>query len=227
MPSLTPQSSFRILRGPFMSQPIHIIVAITLLVFIGSKQTCGADQKSEEDTQPVDIVDPIQKGTVEIAVLAGLGSSHAMWDGVDGTSLLVLGGRMGKVLSGPRGPGVLRGNLEVSGELLPVFLVDEGKTTAGFSMTLLARHFLLPGSRWRPFISLGAGPLFTADPIPDGISRVNFTPQMGLGVAYSHSQHYVFYAEYRLHHISNASTGDENPGINSSYLQFGMSLHRW
>ena len=210
-----------------MSKPIRPAVAFALLLLVGSMEVYGADDKSEEGPQPMGIVDPFQKGTVELALLTGFGSSHAIWDGVDHTGLFVLGGRAGRVLSVPRGPGILKGHLEISGEFLPVFLVDDGKTTAGFSITLLARHFLMVGSRWRPFFTLGAGPLFTTEPIPDGISSVNFTPQLGVGVAFFQSRRYVFYSEYRIHHISNAGTGDKNPGINSSYLQFGMSLFRW
>jgi hypothetical protein len=167
------------------------------------------------------------KGSRELAAIAGLGASHAIWDGVTGARFLSLGARLGKVVSQPRGPGVLRGNLEVAVELLPVFLTDVGETSYGASFTLLARHFFRPSSSIRPYAVLGAGALVTSHSIPEDSSRLNFTPQAGLGVSFTHGDR-AFYVEYHIHHISAGHrTPAGNPGINSSYLQFSVSLYRW
>jgi hypothetical protein len=154
--------------------------------------------------------------------------SHDIWNGVTDTRFLVLGARFGRVLSTPRGPGFLKGNLEFSVELLPLFLVDTGDTTYGASLTFLGRHFFRPEHRFRPYAVLGLGGLRTKKRIPEEGSRSNFAPQIGLGLAYANNKRFVFYVEYRLHHISSGvQKVDGNPGINSSYIQFSLSIFRW
>ena len=64
------------------------------------------------------------------------------------------------------------------------------------------------------------------DKVPEATSRVNFTPQAGLGLAMAHSERTVFTVEYRYHHVSNANTAELNPGINSSSFHFGVSIFR-
>ncbi len=205
-----------------------LISAIALaLSLLGGGEAFGAEEKQENEKKPAGTVDPIHKGSTELALLGGFGIAHEIWDGVGDMRFLVFGARIGHVVSGPRGPGFLRGNLEVSGEFLPVFLVDQGDTSYGVSATLLARHFLAPGSRWRPYVALGFGVLGTADEVPEGQTRLNFTPQIGLGISYSRSERFVLYFDYRLLHISNGGRKQPNPGINSSTLQFSVSILRW
>ena len=193
----------------------------------GSAEVLGADENQENEEQPARTVDSIQKGSTELALLGGFGIAHEIWDGVGDIRFYAVGVRVGRVMSNPMGPGFLRGNLEVSGEFLPVFLVDQGDTGYGASATFLARHFFAPGSRWRPYVVLGLGVLGTADEVPEGQTQLNFTPQIGLGISYSSSDRFVFYFDYRIHHISNNGRKQPNPGINSSYLQFSVSILRW
>ena len=202
-------------------------VMALVLTCAGSAPVLHADEVQDPDKPTAGNVDPIQKGVTELALLGSLGIAHEIWDGVGDTRFYVLGVRIGHVVSGPRGPGFLRGNLDVSGEFLPVFLVDQGTTSYGASATLLARHFLSLGSRWRPYGVLGIGVLGTADEVPEGQTRLNFTPQIGFGISYANSERFVFYFDYRIHHISNGGRKQPNPGINSSCLQFSVSILRW
>jgi hypothetical protein len=202
------------------------VVALVVLVFCAiGREALGSD-KNDAGNQPIESGSPIRKGAMELAFVTGFGAAHDIWGGDPDVVFLLLGGRFGRVLSGPRGPGFLKGNLEISGEVLPLFLVDQGETTYGGSLTLLGRHFLLPDSWWRPYIVLGFGVLRTVHRIPERSSKFNFTPQAGIGLAYAKNERFVFYMEYRLHHIS-AGAAAINPGINSSYLQFGASVFRW
>jgi hypothetical protein len=168
----------------------------------------------------------MEKGATEWGIVAGYGWAHPIWGGRADRQLLLAGARLGKVLSGPVGPGFLRGHFEVSVELLPGFVVLQEETTYAVSATLLFRHYFQPSSRLKPFISFGAGPLLSEREVPPGTSRVNFTPQGGIGVAVFGNSTMAFLFEYRLHHISNASRAALNPGINSSCLQFGLSVFR-
>ncbi len=170
----------------------------------------------------------MHRGEMELAAITGFGFAHDLWEGEPGVRFLAFGARFGYVLSGPKGPGFLRGNLEVAGEILPAFMVDPGDTTYGAAMTLLGRHFFMPESGWRPYAVLGIGALGTLERIPLDTASFNFTTQAGMGMRFDFRGKLAFYAEYRIHHISAGhKTAVENPGINSSYVQFSASVYRW
>jgi hypothetical protein len=199
-----------------------IIVIILLSVFISSHETVFGD----EATEPVAAVDPIQKGTTVLGLKVGYGVAHEIAYSSPNHQFIELGGRIGRVLTHPRGPGFLKGNLEFTFEALPIFLHYDDEMDYGASFTLLLRQYFAPGSRWRPFFTFGAGALVSTQQVPDGTSRLNFTPQAGFGLAMAHSHRTVVTVEYRYHHISNADTAEPNPGINSSSFHFGVSLFR-
>jgi hypothetical protein len=197
-----------------------------VLICIGISAQLQADV-GQDVQESKEFLSPIKKGAGEFAILGGVGIAHEIWDGVGDIQVYIVGVRVGRVVSGPRGPGFLRGNLEVAGEFLPVFLVDQETTSYGASATFLARHFFAPDSQWRPYGVVGFGVLGTADEVPEGQTRLNFTPQIGLGISYASSERFVFYFDYRIHHISNGGRKQPNPGINSSAFQFSVSVLRW
>jgi hypothetical protein len=208
--------------APFSRRLVIALVLSCIGISAPLRADVGQDvQESKE------FVSPIKKGARELAILGGVGIAHEIWDGVGDTQFYVVGVRVGRVVSGTRGPGFLRGNLEVAGEFLPVFLVDQGTTSYGASATFVARHFFAPDSRWRPYGVVGFGVLGTTDEVPEGQTKLNFTPQIGLGISYASSERFVFYFDYRIHHISNGGRKQPNPGINSSALQFSVSVLRW
>ena len=72
----------------------------------------------------------------------------------------------------------------------------------------------------------GAGIVFSARPIPRDISRVNFTPQGGGGIAVPVRNGALLSIEYRIHHMSDWVLTPYNPGANSSEIQFGITWIR-
>ena len=56
--------------------------------------------------------------------------------------------------------------------------------------------------------------------------HLNFTTQLGLGVMWFHKPRLAYSLEYRVQHLSNNSLSTVNPGINSSYIQFGIRVSR-
>jgi hypothetical protein len=204
-----------------------MIVIAVLFSGLWGAEALSADEKIEGKAVRADHEKPIHKGAKELALLTGFGMSHEIWDGVGDVRFIFLGAHLGRVLSAPSGPGFLRGHPEVSGEFMPFFILDQGETTHGASFTLLGRHFLAPGSTWRPYVVLGMGFLVTGEQVPVETGRVNFTPQAGMGVAYTGNRRFTFYVEYRLHHLSHGMEEGANPGINSSTLQFSGSILRW
>ena len=154
---------------------------------------------------------------VDWGVVFATGIAHDVWKGVPDVGFQAVGARFGyRAASG----------LDVGAEVYPVFLMFQDTSTFAVSTTLVARYRFETGRRVRPFVTAGAGVLYSAGEIPAGATTVNFTPQLGAGVALSGDEGVVYTFEYRLHHISNARLSENNPGFNSSSFQFAVSFER-
>ncbi len=118
-----------------------------------------------------------------------------------------------------------------------------GGTYTGVSLTpIILRWNLTHGKRWMPWVQ-GAGgvvwtnhkypaignlnPLDTASNGPHGDTSVwNFTPQFGVGThVFVHPQRSLDLSANAVH-LSSASLGDKNPGVNAS-LQFSLGYTWW
>jgi Lipid A 3-O-deacylase (PagL) len=131
--------------------------------------------------------------------------------------------RYGWMLTGPHGPGPLRGSLEYAVDVVPVFVVFQQSGPiygAGLNPFAFKWNFETHG-RHAPYFEIGGGTLFTHEQVPVGTSRVNFTSGGALGINIPSRKGYWF-AELRLMHISNASLADRNPGINTLQVRIGL-----
>jgi hypothetical protein len=209
-----------------MTFHIRFVIAVALIGWLQSEATLASDKKTEQTPAAPVNADPVRKGATVFGFSAGYGFAHEIAHSDPDHQFVSLGGRVGRILTEPWGPGFLKGHLEFFFEALPLFLHYDDKPTYGSSFTLMLRHYFSPASRWRPFMTLGAGALVTTSRVPEGTTRYNFTPQGGLGLAIAYSKRTAFSIEYRYHHISNADTVDLNPGINSSSIHFGVSIFR-
>ena len=117
-----------------------------------------------------------------------------------------------------------------------------GGTYTGISITpiLLRWNFVSPG-RFVPFAQGGGGLIWTNHKYPpfggppytvfnDGpnadTSVWNFTPQFGIGMHYFvHPRRSIDFGANAVH-ISSASLGDKNPGVNAS-VQFSVGYTWW
>jgi hypothetical protein len=171
--------------------------------------------------------DPFRKGETEYGLLAGIDSAMDIWAGLPESNFFSLGLRLSHVVTGPIFAGPCRGNLVLSAELNPLVIFhDDYGSTYAFSATPIIRYYFTPGARVRPFITAGVGVVLSAEPIPHDISRVNFTPQGGGGLAVTLRQGTVFSMEYRLHHMSDGILTTYNPGVNSNEFLVGISWTR-
>jgi lipid A 3-O-deacylase len=134
--------------------------------------------------------------------------------------------RYGWVLTGPHGPGFLRGRFEYAVDAVPAFVVFEPAGTAyGAGLNPVGLKWNFSGSgRVTPYCELGAGAVFTSKQVPEGASRTNFTTSGALGIHFLRRK-YNWSAELRFMHISNAGISSLNPGINT--LQFRIGLGRF
>jgi hypothetical protein len=171
------------------------------------------------------------------------------------------GVRLGKVITDQHLPGILRGQFEYAGELMPywqsftppphiqstryefdgqtgfVDLPYDGGTFTGVSITpIILRWDLKPGKRLAPWIQGAGGLIWTNHKYPPdiivekgdsgGTSVWNFTPQFGIGFHYFvKPRQSVTFAANAIH-ISSASLGDRNPGVNAS-VQFQIGYTWW
>jgi lipid A 3-O-deacylase len=134
-----------------------------------------------------------------------------------------VGLRFGWVLTGPHGPGFLRGRFEYAVDVVPVFVVVQKTNTAygaGVNPFALKWNFV-EHHNIVPYVELGGGTLFTNKDVPELTSSVNFTTSGALGLHFLQSK-YNFSAEVRFMHISNAGLATPNPGINTVQFRIGF-----
>jgi lipid A 3-O-deacylase len=112
-----------------------------------------------------------------------------------------------------------------------------GGTYTGVSITpIILRWDLTPRGRFAPWLQGAGGLVYTTHKFPPdilvphgtpgGTSVFNFTPQFGIGFHYfiKPKQSITFAAN--AIHISSASLGDKNPGVNAS-VQFQLGYTWW
>jgi lipid A 3-O-deacylase len=107
----------------------------------------------------------------------------------------------------------------------------------GISVTPILLRWDLSGSRRiMPFVQGGGGVIWTnhkfppVGPLPapghQGTSVWNFTPQFGVGFQYFLKPRRSITFNANAMHISNASLGDANPGVNAT-VQFQIGYSWW
>jgi hypothetical protein len=162
-----------------------------------------------------------QRGGHELQLWTGGG--RGVSGSTSDTGVWNLGARYGWVLTGPHGPGFLRGRFEYAVDVVPVFLVTQKTGTAygiGLNPFALKWNFATRG-KVVPYAEIGGGTLFTNDKVPPGTSKVNFTSGGALGLHFLRSK-YNWSAEVRYMHISNAGLATPNPGINTFQVRLGF-----
>ncbi len=78
-----------------------------------------------------------------------------------------------------------------------------------------------------PSVGVTGGALYFERPTPTTrAGRFNFTAAIELGLLFRRPDGRAFALTYRLHHISNAQTAAENPGVASHLLTLGLRPNR-
>jgi hypothetical protein len=171
------------------------------------------------------------------------------------------GVRLGKVITDQHLPGILRGQFEYAGELMPYweaftpaphvaetkyeyqgqtgYVLEPygGGTYTGVSITpIILRWNFAPSRHFAPWLQGAGGLVYTPHKFPPdilvphgtpgGTSVFNFTPQGGIGFHYFvRPKRSIDFAANAIH-ISSASLGDRNPGVNAS-VQFQIGYTWW
>ncbi len=94
--------------------------------------------------------------------------------------------------------------------------------SAGF----FAQYYLnaLSGEALHSYVKGGVGLIFTDFQLEGQGLRINFNPQMGIGVDIGPRGKEPVFLELRVHHVSNGEFDQDNRGINSLLLVLGVYL---
>jgi hypothetical protein len=162
-----------------------------------------------------------------VGVLAGGGSGLFNRDNVQ---MVRAGVRVGRVMTGELGKGWARGTFELDAEIMPVdYILWNGYRNvygAGINPLVLKWNFTR-GKKVIPYLLAQGGALWSADNVPPGdTSKINFIEGPGVGLNYFLRPGRSVNFDLRAAHLSNASLGDHNPGINSS-LQISIGYNWW
>jgi len=136
-------------------------------------------------------------------------------------------------------PTYLRANCyaQPGGPLTCSNLFPTGGAYTGISVTPAILRWNFAGShRVRPWVQGAGGLIWTTHKFPPvgpypapkhlGTSVFNYTPQFGIGVHYFVRPRQSISISANAVHISNASMGDANPGVNAS-VQFSIGYTWW
>lgn len=167
--------------------------------------------------QSVDSDYPMGRWSAAVFVGGGTGLSDRT-----NVQMFRAGGRISKALTRQH----KFGSFEFGAEVAPVdYTLWSGyKNVYGFSANPVVLKWDFPArGKVKPFFVAQGGLLLTNLNIPPGdTSSVNFTSGGGLGLNVLTRENRAVTFDVRAVHLSNASLGNHNPGINAS-LQFSLA----
>jgi hypothetical protein len=133
----------------------------------------------------------------------------------------------GRIIGRERGPGPLKGRLEMLVGITPVFVAFQSSQAegAGFSPLMFRWNFRSYGAVL-PFVEIAGGVIATNHDVPEGTTRLNFLSHAGAGARVHMAGPWGLVLGYRFQHLSNGSTAPRNPGINSNVGYMGIAYRR-
>ena len=155
-----------------------------------------------------------------------IGGGTSVASSPSGQSLLV-GFRLGRVLTNEHGGGFLRGTFEMAADIIPLdeYFIHGGQYAGGINPFIAKWNFTSP-CKVAPYIAAVGGVLFSTRNLPPGdTAQINFTSGAEVGVQMFGKERNSWDLAVKAYHLSNASIGNHNPGINAS-LQF-MLGYTW
>ena len=151
-----------------------------------------------------------------------IGGGTSVASSPSGQSFLV-GFRVGRVLTNEHGSGFLRGTFEMAGDIIPLdeYWFRGGQYAAAINPFIAKWNFTSP-CKVAPYIAAVGGVLFSSKNLPPGdTSQINFTSGAEVGVQMFRKGRNSWDVAVKAYHLSSASLGNRNPGVNAS-LQFTL-----
>lgn len=141
----------------------------------------------------------------------------------------LIAGRIGRVFTHELGSNALRGSFEMAMDAIPInyFWIGGNGQYAGAINPFIAKWNFTGGKTVSPYLAAVGGIVFSSHqlPAPD-TSQVNFTSGAELGAQWFRQSKNSLDFAVKIYHLSNASLGNKNPGINGA-VQFtvGYTWH--
>lgn len=138
------------------------------------------------------------------------------------------GARIGRVLTHEIGSNALRGSFEMALDVIPIneFWIGGNAQYAGAIDPFIAKWNFTGGKAVSPYLAAVGGVVFSSSNLPPGnTSQVNFTSGAELGAQWFRQSKNSINFAVKIYHLSNASIGTLNPGINGA-VQF-MVGYTW
>lgn len=209
------------------------VLTISLLAFVfvpsaSRAQSPVADPPATTAQPPaVDASGVVALGVTEWMATLGNAWGVVIFHSAAGHNYMMQTLSWGRVLSGPKFSGAIRGRFEWAFEVTPVYAQYHPETVYGFGVSpLVWRWNFEPRGRSVPFAQLSGGALWTSHPVPERTTTANFTANLGVGVRILLKEQQALVLMYRFDHISNGNRLDRNPGVNAHALHIGFSLLR-
>jgi hypothetical protein len=166
-------------------------------------------------------------GTTEWMATVGTAYGVVVFHSARGHQYLMQTLSWGRVLSGPKFSGPLRGRFEWAIEMMPVYGQYLPNRVYGFGVSPLSwRWNFEPRGRYAPFAQLSGGLMKSTGAVPPGTTSANFTAHVGGGLRVLVAKQQSLVLAYRFDHISNGNRLDRNPGVNAHALHLGWSVLR-
>ena len=110
----------------------------------------------------------------------------------------------------------------------PIYAIYGRETTYATALTPLGiRMTARPWERFEPTFALDLGFVLSPRNIPiDNSTSFNFLFSFGPGIEIYANQHTSWRVEYLYRHMSNAGSGEFNPGVDQGILQLTLNHHR-
>ena len=135
------------------------------------------------------------------------------------------GVRIGRVLTHEIGHNKLRGSFEMALDVIPIneFWVGGNAQYAAAINPFIAKWNFTNGCKVAPYIAAVGGIVFSTSNLPPGdTSVVNFTSGPELGLQWFRKGNNSLDFAVKVYHLSNASIGNQNPGINGAVQFMGQ-----
>ena len=102
--------------------------------------------------------------------------------------------------------------------------VGGGGYTGTIGMATIARWHFLQRETWTLFAEVGIGLAWFGAPLPEAGTRLNFSPQAGLGATFRLDDRLRLHVSAGWYHLSNARTSSSNPGFDGLAVQVGIGV---
>jgi hypothetical protein len=170
---------------------------------------------------------PYEKGALDFTFIGG-GALPVDWlDANSERRMALVAFELGRMMTGPHGPGPLSGQFEMLLQAMPI-VVRGPQDFWGVGLTPLFLRWNFTGtSRVKPYVEAAAG-LMLIDWETPGLGRgtMNFNEQIGFGVRIGATPRRSVMLGYRYQHISNGSPDLPSPGVETHLVYAGLSIVR-